>query len=179
MSENQWITDFVVGCFEQAREPNSIDRSEAYRLFNDGGRLPGSFVGLLQKMASAKRYDLHKAAEDYDYFTDAQALYREQLTKLNEQDIALLALLARGRENLYTDQSLTIIGKLSNKGGAVSKSSAQSTLRKLNKRNLVITKGHGIWELADSRMRDGIKENSREVGRYLSEPHLSDTKLNS
>lgn len=163
------FTDFIVSCFEQAREPASLDRSEAYRLFNDGGRLPGSFVGLLQKMASAKRYDLRQAAEDYGYFIDAQALYREQLAKLNQQDIAMLALLSRGWQNLYAEQSLRIIGKLADKGKAITKSSAQSTLRKLSKRNLVITKGHGVWELADSSMRDWIRDNSHQVEVYLTD----------
>ncbi len=170
------FTDHIVNCFEKAREPNCLDRSEAYRLFNDGGRLPGSFIGLLQKMASAKRYDLRQAAEDYGYFVDAQALYREQLAKLNEQDIAVLALLARGWQNLYTKQTLGIIGNLAGKGGAVTKSSVQSTLRKLGKRNLIITKGYGVWELEDSSMGDWIKENSREVSDYLTDRDLKNAE---
>lgn len=171
------FTDHIVTCFEKAREADTLDRSEAYRLFNDGGRLPGSFIGLLQKMASEKRYDLRQAAEDYGYFVDAESLYLEQLAKLNEQDLVLLALLASGWQNFYREQTLRIIGILSGKEEVVTKSSVQSTLRKLQKRSLIMTKGHGVWELTDSGLRDWIQKNSREVSEYLTEHNLDSDQL--
>ncbi|WP_370978593.1 hypothetical protein [Agaribacterium sp. ZY112] len=70
------FSDFAVDCFEQSRDINTLDKTEAYKLFKDGGRLPGRFIDLLQKMASVKRYDLIKSAQEFKYFPDETITYR-------------------------------------------------------------------------------------------------------
>ncbi|GGY58862.1 hypothetical protein GCM10011297_34380 [Bacterioplanes sanyensis] len=162
------FVEFVLGCFEQATGVGDIEVGEAYRVFHEGGRLPGAYIGLLQRMASTRRFDIAKAADDFDYFVDVEALLKNRLNKLNEQDIAVLALLAQGWQSLYSQQSLRMIGSLAGKARPPSRASVQATLKKLANQSLVHTQGRGQWKIADGRLNHWLQQNTQSLSARFS-----------
>jgi hypothetical protein len=156
------FTDFTVNNFESRMGVATLNRDEAYKIFSDGGKMPGSFTGLLKEMVSTDRDDLQHAVTELGYFANVAENYREHLRKVNAQDVAILVLLAREIDSIYVQQSLDIIGVLSKKTG-VTVSSVQGSIRKLEGRGLVITKGHGVWEISDSAMKAWLLENTAAI----------------
>lgn len=161
------FTDFTVDHYESRMQGTRLDRDESYQLFCDGGKMPGSFSDLLKEMVSTDRDDLDEAATELGYFANAVENYKEHLRKLSTQDIAILVLLAREITNLYGPESLNMISILAAKT-EVTTSSAQGSIRKLENRGLIFTKGHGIWEIADSSMKIWIMENTRLIKELLN-----------
>lgn len=160
------FVNYTLGNYQTRMGNITLDKEEAYQLFVDGGKMPGAFTDLVRAMVAEGREDLLTASKDFDYFGNAEELYKQQLSKLNPQDIAVLALLANGYEKIFTEKNLSIIANIAGKE-SVSKSSAQGTIKKLSRRGVVITKGHGVWELADSAMSEWIKHNSTSIRQYL------------
>ncbi len=161
------FTDFTVTNYESRMGVASLNRDEAYKMFSDGGKMPGSFTGLLKEMVSTDRNDLQNSAIELGYFANVAENYREHLRKVKAQDVAILILLARDIDNIYVQKSLEMIGILSKKS-KVTASSVQGSIRKLEGRGLVITKGHGVWEIADSAMKAWLLENTAEIKDLLS-----------
>lgn len=157
------FTNHVVDCFEQAREPGKLDRSECFRLFNEGGRLPGAFISLLQKMASSKRYDLAESADEFDYFTDMEDIYRDQLSKLREQDILILSLLAKGWASLYSDEGIELINQLLPQDQTTSRSSIQGSIKKLRRYGLIASKERGSWFIQDPSLAHWIRQKAHQI----------------
>jgi hypothetical protein len=160
------FTNFTLDNYESRMSNTALDRDVSFQLFSDGGKMPGAFTGLLKEMVSTAREDLEDAAIEYGYFANAAETYREHLRKITSQDIAVLILLSKGIDNLYNSKSLQMIAGLASKTD-VTTSSAQGSIRKLTGRGLIITKGHGVWEIADSSMKSWLLENTPDVKLLL------------
>jgi len=161
------FTQFAAARFSDATQGLTLE-GDAMDLFTRGGLLPGAFIDLLRNMASARQTSMTDAADEYGYFAGAEQGYLEHLRKLNAQDISMLVILANGTLQPYTTKSLKMLSVLANGSTAdISNSSAQGTIRKLTRRSLVITKGHGQWALADSAMAAWIKASSQHIREIL------------
>lgn len=159
------FTDFMLSNYQQI-SGNSLSSEQAFDLFKQNGRMPAAFTDLIKNMLSSGINNFEQALEGGKYFADAEAMYQQQLDKLNNQDVAIIVLLARGMNRPYSESFLRSAAILAEKE-EVSKSSAQGSIRKLSKKGLVITKGHGVWNISDSSMQDWLIKSTEKIKEKL------------
>lgn len=134
-----------------------LDKNQALEVLISQNRSPGRFVGVLQKMAIYRVYDLLEGVNLYDeQELDSKSSFQAICSELKPLDLTLLRLIAINQATgIYTDKGIQKIVVFSDLDEAeVNKGSIRNAINRLRDKNLIYSPSRGKWIIENPEFKD-------------------------